>query len=124
MLLSITDVKCGVWAMAQKVQTVFIDDIDGAEAAGTVRFALDGTDFEIALSTANSDQLRKALETYVSHARRVGGSARRTSRSRGTAQVIDTHKVREWAKENGFDIKERGRVPADIIAKYKAATGA
>ena len=110
--------------MAQKVQTVFIDDIDGAEAAGTVRFALDGTDFEIDLSAAHSEELRKTLETYISHARRVGGTPRRGTRGRATAAAVDTHKVREWARENGFDIKERGRVPADVVAKYKAASGA
>ena len=45
--------------MAQKIQTLFIDDLDGGEAAGTVRFGLDGTEYEIDLSTAHSDELRK-----------------------------------------------------------------
>ena len=58
--------------MAQKIQTLFIDDLDGSEAAGTVRFGLDGTEYEIDLSTAHSDELRKALEQYVRHGRRTG----------------------------------------------------
>jgi hypothetical protein len=111
--------------MAQKIQTLFIDDIDGGAAEGTVRFALDGTDFEIDLSTAHIDELRKTLATYISHARKTGGTARRPPRGRRAAgDVINTAKVREWAKENGFDIKDRGRVPADVVAKYQAAMGA
>ena len=59
--------------MAQKIQTLFIDDIDGGAAEGTVRFALDGTDYEIDLSGKHSDELRTALRKYVDHARKVGG---------------------------------------------------
>jgi hypothetical protein len=108
--------------MAQKIQTLFIDDIDGGAAEGTVRFALDGTDYEIDLSGKHSDELRDALRKYVEHARKVGGAARRPG-ARGGRRV-DTVAVRAWARENGFDIKDRGRVPAELVAKYQAATGA
>ena len=107
--------------MAQQIQTLFIDDIDGGEADGTVRFGLDGTEYEIDLSSKHTSELRQVLGTYISHARRVGTSRR--PRVRAASQVLDTHKVREWAKENGFEIKDRGRVPAEVVAKYKAATG-
>ena len=60
--------------MAQQIQTLFIDDIDGGDAAGTVRFALDGVDYEIDLSSEHSDQLHAALGKYIGHARKVGGS--------------------------------------------------
>jgi nucleoid-associated protein Lsr2 len=110
--------------MAQKIQTLFIDDIDGGEAAGTVRFGLDGTDYEIDLSTAHADELRSALGQYVAHARKAGGTARRAARGRRAAGVVDTHKVREWAKEQGIEIKERGRVPAGIVEKYQATVSA
>jgi len=106
--------------MAQKIQTLFIDDLDGGEAAGTVRFGLDGTDYEIDLSTAHADELRSALGQYVAHARKAGGTARRAPRGRRVAGAVDTHKVREWAKEQGIEIKERGRVPAGIVEKYQA----
>lgn len=111
--------------MAQKVQTIFIDDIDGGEADGTVRFGLDGTEYEIDLSAAHGDELRKVLNTYVERGRKVAGVARRASRTTGrrSASGVDTAKVREWAKEEGLQIKERGRVPADVIEKYHAATG-
>ena len=108
--------------MAQRVQTVFIDDIDGGAADGTVRFGLDGTDYEIDLNGKHTDELRTALGKYIEHSRKVG-AARRASRGRGAASAIDTAKVREWARESGYDIKDRGRVSADLVAKYQAAAG-
>jgi hypothetical protein len=110
--------------MAQRIQTLFIDDIDGGAADGTVRFGLDGADYEIDLSGEHSNELRTALGKYIEHSRKVGGAARRASRGRGAASAIDTAKVREWARESGYDIKNRGRVPADLVAKYQAAVGA
>lgn len=110
--------------MAQKIQTLFIDDIDGGEADGTVRFALDGSEYEIDLNAKHTDELRNALASYVAHARKVGGAARRTGRGRRGTEAVDTAKVREWAKAEGYEIKDRGRVPADIVAKYQAAKGA
>jgi nucleoid-associated protein Lsr2 len=111
--------------MAQKIQTLFIDDLDGGEAEGTVRFALDGTEYEIDLSTAHNEELRAALATYLEHARKVGGTVRRGTRgTRRGASSIDTTAVRVWAKEQGIDVKERGRVPGDIVERYRAATGA
>ena len=108
--------------MAQKIQTLFVDDIDGGEAEGTVRFGLDGADYEIDLSAAHSEELHKALAPYIAHARKVGGT-RHTARAHRNASAIDTHKVREWAKEQGIEIKNRGRVPASIVEKYRQATG-
>ena len=110
--------------MAQKIQTLFIDDIDGGEAAGTVRFGLDGVEYEIDLSTEHSDELHTAFGKYISHARKVGGTSKRAPRGRRTAGTIDTTAVRSWAREQGYDVKERGRVPADLVAKYQAATAA
>ena len=108
--------------MAQKIQTLFVDDIDGGEAEGTVRFGLDGSDYEIDLSVAHGEELHKALAPYIAHARKAGGT-RRAARGRRNASAIDTHKVREWARDQGIEVKERGRVPADIAAKYRQATG-
>ena len=113
--------------MAQRIQTLFIDDIDGGAADGTVRFGLDGADYEIDLSGAHSDELRSALGKYIEHSRKIAGTARRAGRAgRGgrSANGIDAAKVREWAKGNGYDIKDRGRVSADLVEKYQAASGA
>jgi hypothetical protein len=110
--------------MAQKVQTLFIDDLDGGEADGTVRFGLDGTEYEIDLNAVNAQQLRDALARYVSAARRVGRAGQPArSGHRAPANGLDTTEVREWAKAQGIDVKDRGRVPAELVVKFKAETG-
>ena len=109
--------------MAQQIQTLFVDDIDGSEAEGTVRFGLDGAGYEIDLSVKHSEELHKALAPYVAHARKVGGPRRVARGGRRNTSTIDTHKVREWAREQGIEIKERGRVPAGIVEKYRNAMG-
>ena len=110
--------------MAQKVQTLFVDDIDGSAADGTVRFDLDGTDNEIDLNAEHAQALRDALARYVSAARRPGGGARRQVRSRRKAPAngVNTTEIREWAKAQGIEVKDRGGVPADLVVKFKAAT--
>jgi hypothetical protein len=112
--------------MAQKIQTLFIDDLDGSAAEGTVRFGLDGTEYEIDLNEKHAKALRDALARYVSAARRVSGaSARRPQRGgrRASASGLNTTEVREWAKAQGIGVKDRGRVPAELVVKFKAATG-
>ena len=110
--------------MAQKIQTLFIDDLDGSAAEGTVRFGLDGTEYEIDLNAKNAQELRDALARYAGAARRAGGAARRSARGvrRGSAGGLNTTEVREWAKAQGIDVKDR-RVPAELVVKFKAATG-
>jgi len=112
--------------VAQKIQTLFIDDIDGSEAEGTVRFALDGAEYEIDLNAKHAEALRKALARYVDAARRSsGGTARRPARSgrRAAASGLNTTEVREWAKAQGIEVKDRGRVPAELVVRFRAATG-
>ena len=111
--------------MAQKIQTLLIDDLDGKEAESTVRFGLDGAEYEIDLSAKNAEAMRKALEPYVSAARRAAGSAaRRPGRNgrRAATAGPDSTAVREWAKAQGIEVKDRGRVPAELVVKFKAAT--
>jgi hypothetical protein len=105
---------------------VFVDDLDGSEAEGTVRFGLDGSEYEIDLNAGHAQALREALSPYVSAARRSGGgTARRPARTarRAPATGLNTTEVREWAKSQGIDVKDRGRVPAELVVKFKAATG-
>lgn len=109
--------------MAQKIQTLFIDDLDGGEAEGTVRFALDGTEYEIDLNARHTEELRSALGQYVSHARKVGAARRGAGRGGRKASNVDTVAVRAWARDQGIGIKERGRVPANVLEQYHAATG-
>jgi hypothetical protein len=107
--------------MAQKVETLLVDDLDGSEAEGTVRFGVDGSDYEIDLSTSHAQQLRDALAPYISAARRTSTGPRRTGQK--ATKAADPIEVREWARAQGIDVKDRGRVPAELIAKFKAATG-
>jgi Lsr2 len=113
--------------MAQKVQTLLIDDLDGGEAEGTVRFGLDGTEYEIDLNVKHAEALRKALQPYISAGRRAPGSAARrpgrSGRRAANASGPDPTAVREWAKSQGIDVKDRGRVPADLVVKFTAAAG-
>src|SRR6478735_8907124 len=105
--------------VAQKVQVLLVDDLDGGEADETVTFALDGKTYEIDLTTANADKLRSLLEPYAKSGRRTGGRAAGT---RGKGRVVasggspDTAKIRAWAKENGYNVNDRCRVPAEIKA--------
>ncbi len=107
--------------MAQKIQTVFIDDLDGSTADTTIRFGLDGAEYEIDLSTAHAEQLRKATQLYVEAGRKVGGSAKRTARSSSRSSGPSSSEVREWAKDHGLEVKERGRIPAELVVKFQAA---
>lgn len=110
--------------MAQKVQVVLTDDLDGGEADETVQFALDGVSYEIDLSEANAEALREALGAYVSAARRVGGrSVRRsgTAKSRPAAERVDLSELRAWARDHGFQVSDRGRVSSEVRAAYEAA---
>ena len=111
--------------MAQKVQTLFIDDLDGSEAEGTVRFGLDGAEYEIDLNAEHAQALRDALARYVGAARRAGGGTRRPARGgrRAPADGVGSTEVCEWAKPQGIEVKDRGRVPAELMVKFKAATG-
>ncbi len=112
--------------MVKKTQVILIDDIDGSPADETVTFALDGVSYEIDLTSARATELREALASWVGHARRAGGTrtpARRggSSSGRRPSRNPETQKIREWARENGFTVSERGRISADVAAAYEAA---
>ncbi|WP_030386536.1 histone-like nucleoid-structuring protein Lsr2 [Streptomyces sp. NRRL S-241] len=111
--------------MAQKVQVLLVDDIDGGEADETLTFALDGKTYEIDLSTDKAEKLRAALAPYVKGGRRTGGRASSAgSRGKATASSTDgpsAEELRTWAQQNGYEVKERGRVPAPIREAYAAA---
>jgi nucleoid-associated protein Lsr2 len=110
--------------MAQKIQTFFIDDLDGSEAEGTVLFGLDGTQYEIDLSTDHAKELRTALARYIEAGRRVTGTIRAGQNGRkAPANSTSNTEVRAWAKTQGLEVKERGRIPAQVIAQYQAAAG-
>lgn len=111
--------------MAQKVQVLLVDDLDGGTADETVSFSLDGISYEIDLSAANAAKMRDVFAGYVGTARRVGGrSAGGRGRARGAAARSGrTAEIRTWARDNGYKVSERGRIPAEIVEAYDKAHG-
>jgi len=106
--------------MAQKVQIILVDDLDGGDASETVTFGLDGVSYEIDLNAKNAARLRDSLAPWVGSARKAGGRTRR-GRGSSSARSGRTGDVRTWAKAQGLAVNARGRIPADIQAKYDAA---
>jgi hypothetical protein len=106
--------------MAQKVHIVLEDDLDGSPASETVSFGLDGKTYEIDLNEKNAAKLRDALAAYVGAARSTGGrrGARKTN---ATNLGPSAREVRDWARSNGYDVPDRGRIPADVRAAFDAA---
>ena len=110
--------------MAQKVNVLLVDDIDGSDAAETIPFGLDGTHYEIDLNSDHAQELRGQLERYIKAARKVTGSAGRPTQVRRTTTDDARNKeIRNWAREQHLDVNDRGRIPAGIVAQYEAANG-
>lgn len=112
--------------MAQKINIILVDDLDGSEATETVTFGLDGTSYEIDLNDDHAAGLRNALAEYVGHARKVAGSRRGGRRSTGSSSTSTSSgpsakEIRDWARENGHDVPDRGRVSAEVREAYDAA---
>jgi hypothetical protein len=105
--------------MATKVLTTLQDDIDGSNAVETVRFGLDGVEWEIDLSERNANRLRNSLSDFISHGRKVGGQRRR--KATNSSGEFDPKAVRKWAEANGIEVNSRGRIPAEIVDRYKSA---
>jgi hypothetical protein len=119
--------------MAQKVQVLLVDDIDGGTAEETVTFSLDGVAYEIDLTAKNAAELRESFSRWVGHARKTGSGSRSGSggggrQSRGGGQTRrsgsssgDATAIREWARQNGHEVSERGRISAEVRKAYEAA---
>ena len=117
--------------MAQKVQIIKTDDLENSDvpADETITFALDGTSYEIDLSETNATELRDTFARYVGAARKVtrggGGRASGTGRSRptggGRMDREQAGAIRDWARKNGHNVSDRGRIPASVVDAYEAA---
>ncbi len=123
--------KCTV---AQQTIVKFVDDLDSSEASGTVDFALDGRSYEIDLSDENAAKLRDALAPFIDATRKVGGSrgsgrGRRAQRQPAReaekparSKREETAAIRQWAREHGHQVAERGRIPRSVMEAYQAVS--
>jgi hypothetical protein len=110
--------------VAKQTLVVLTDDLDGGKADRTVEFGVDGVTYTIDLSDKNAKKLQATLERYISAGNRIGrtrtdpGRTRRTGPAKGRAGREENQAIREWAAKNGYDVSERGRIPASIIDAY------
>ncbi|TDO27948.1 Lsr2 protein [Kribbella sp. VKM Ac-2527] len=109
--------------MAQRVEVILTDDLDGTNLRSgkgeTVTFALDGRTYEIDLSNKNAGALRKALSPYVTAGRHL--RTPRGAKVKRTKVDSDTKAIKEWARANGYEVHDRGRIPNEIRAAFEAA---
>jgi hypothetical protein len=108
--------------MAKQTQIILIDDLSGETIAdgkgGTVTFGLDGVEYAIDLTDKNSGRLRAALSSYVAAGTRVG----RKSGTRGLRSQSgpSAREVRDWARSNGYEVPDRGRIPGNVREAFDA----
>lgn len=121
--------------VATQIITSLIDDLDGTAiengSGESIEFAVNGVEYVIDLKSKNATEFHRKLDYYIEHATRVGGRRRRPSAA-GTALAAktasstkrdpaQTRAIRQWASDEGYDVSERGRIPADIEEAYNAA---
>ena len=109
--------------LARKIHVQLIDDLSGEDAQETIRFSLDGTNYEIDLSADNAAELRGTLERYAAKGRRLRGPTGPRAGRAPSMSRDETQKVRKWAAENGYNPSPRGRISQAIERAYDAAQG-
>lgn len=106
--------------MAQLTRIVLTDDVHGGDASESIVFGIDGETFEIDLDEANAQALRRTLAPYVSAGRRTGSLGSSAALTR-VVTAPDPVALRAWAAAHRIDLPSRGRVPEDVLARYRAA---
>jgi hypothetical protein len=112
--------------MAQTVLLQLVDDLDGtaSEDITTVTFGLDGASYEIDLTANNAAKLRNQLGDFVDNARRTGGRVKRGTSPQATTPATNreqTKAIRDWARQNGHELSNRGRIPSTVTEAFEAA---
>lgn len=109
--------------MVQRVKTLFVSDLSGQElgdAGQTVKFGFSGVEYEIDLSEEEADEFAGVMNRYLSAGRRVAGRRQRGSAASGR-RPGELASIRSWARENGYQVSDRGRVSQQIVDAYQAA---
>lgn len=108
--------------MAQKTITQLVDDLDGGEANQTITFSWGSAQYEIDLSDKNVEKMARAFDPFISKARKVGRASKATGTARSTkTSRSDLAEIREWAKSNGHEVSDRGRISQEIVDAYDAS---
>ncbi|HEX4361544.1 MAG TPA: Lsr2 family protein [Pseudonocardia sp.] len=110
--------------MAQKVTVSLVDDLSGSQADETVSFGLDGKTYEIDLASKNAEKLREALADYVAAARKPSGGRRAAAATAARRPAVDREQnqaIREWARNKGMKVNDRGRIPSEVVDAYHQA---
>ena len=113
--------------VAKTTVTHITDDLDGSKDATEVAFSFDGVDYTIDLSKKNAAAMAKAFKPYLDAATKVSGRntpSRRTKNSRASGPRKDLVTIREWARREGIEVSDRGRISAAVIEQYDAANSA
>jgi hypothetical protein len=106
--------------MAQKITVELLDDIDGSEAVGTFEFTHKGVEYAIDFNQTHMDEYTQMFEFLTQNARVIKGKKRAPYGSKkGTAVVGKTQEMREWLRAQGHDVKDRGRVPANLVKLWE-----
>jgi Lsr2 len=119
--------------MAQQTTVRYIDDLDGSEAQGSVEFGLDGRSYSIDLSEENAAKLRTALAPFIEASRKPGGrggasdraqrrSGQQTEKKSARSNREETAAIRQWAREHGHQVSDRGRIPTSVLEAYESAS--
>jgi hypothetical protein len=108
--------------MAKKISVVVTDDVDGSPAAGTVTFAFSGQEYEIDLSQKNRARLEKSLQPFIDAGRRAVVQRKTARAAKAAGPRIDRAAIRAWAAGQGLQVSERGRISAEVMSKYEAAS--
>jgi hypothetical protein len=110
--------------MAKQTTVTITDDLDGSANAKEVSFSLNGKTWVIDLSAKNRAALEKALKPYIAKATEQGRQSRRGKATRPSSRSTsrtDVAAVRDWAKNNGHQVSDRGRISVDVLKAYDAA---
>jgi hypothetical protein len=114
--------------MARKVEVKLVDDIDGGTADETLKFGIDGTNYEIDVNAKHAEELRASLAKFILSARRVGRAGITANRPRATAAPARSDRaqnqaIRDWAKRKKLTLSDRGRIPRNVVEQYEAEAG-
>jgi len=112
--------------MATKTHVILVDDVDGREATQTIAFAYQGAAYEIDLNDDHASALEESFADWISSARRMTGSSQRSSKPSAPPRSTSAPRsnlgpIRDWLRENGHSVSERGRISAEMMQAYDAA---